>query len=89
MWKGFIFTCSMLIEPQEMRDIQREYVVRQLQFVQDSCRGETEEKYLFETEQQCRGLWLQGMLGTDWTMLDGQILVTLKSVVCAQTYTGG
>ena len=86
MWKGFLFSCSMMVEPDLFLEIEREWLLRELSAERRGCHANTSPSYEFETEQQClQDMWLRAIESASAHMFDGRVNVTLKGVVCIES----
>lgn len=87
MWKGFLFSCSMMVEPDLFSEIEREFLLRELSAERHGCHANTSPGYEFATEQQClHDMWFRAIESASVHMFDGQVVVKLKGVVCVDNY---
>ena len=85
MWKGFLFSCSMLIEPDLFQEVEKEFLVRELSANRHGCHVNTSPSYEFDSESRCLdNMWIRAIGNSAPSMFSDQVLVQLKSVVCLE-----
>ena len=85
MWKGFLFSCAMQVEPGLLQEIEDEFLLRDLSTKNRSCHANTSPTYEFETEGQClETMWSRAAQSGGAFVFSDDIMVQMKGVVCVE-----